>query len=477
MNKSFKINIKQVIAAIILFTNVSFAQNQSKKIQESFMVKDSAVLEINTSYADIEFKTWDKNEVLIQATVFLEGATDQEAKEFLNDDVISILGNSKKISITTDCEDNLFFNTSDFVFNELHVELPEIPEIPEMPEIEQFVEIVEAPELPKMPPLPPMAKFNFDYKAYKKEGDVYLKKWQKEFEKSFNKDYQKKIVAWSERMEEKQEEMAVKREKLLAKRNEKREIAQRKRQEAQEERVIVLEKRREAQRQARRSAIIGRNSNTGRNTFYYTNNGASKKFKIKKAIKITVPKSIKIKMNVRHGEVKLAENTRNLKATLSHSNLFGDTIDGNETMIIASYSPVSVQKWNYGNLKANYSEFVTIDEVLYLNLNSTSTDVIIDKVYKTVIVNNKFGPLQINYIDDGFEKIDVSMQNAEFICELPDKSCLLYVEGKASNVDCPESLGLVKEDKGNIITCRNESKVDLNKKVTIKAKYSDIVLK
>ena len=475
MNKSFNINIKQVIAAILLCANVSFGQNQSKKIQESFMVKDSAVLEINTSYADIEFKTWDKNEVLIEATVFLEGVKEEDAKDFLEEDLVSIMGNSKKISVSTEEGENEFFKTSDFNVEEFYMEKPE------MPELQHFiVEMPEMPELIDMPPLPPMANFNFDYSAYKKDGDVYLKKWQKDFDKSFNKDYQKKIEAWSARMEAKQEEIEEKREKRYAKLDKKREESQRKREEAHEQRIIVIQERREAQREsqeAKREARATFHSNKGRNTFYFSNNGASKNIKIKKTIKITLPKSIKIKMNVRHGEVKLAENTRNLKATLSHSNLFGDTIDGNETMITASYSPVSVQKWKYGNLKADYSEHVTIDEVLFLNLSSTFSNVTLEKVFNRLVVKNNFGPLQINYIDDGFEEIDVSMQNAELVCELPNKSYLIYVKGEASDISCPDSLGLVKEDKGNIITCKNESKVDLNKKISINAKYSDIVLK
>ena len=484
MNKSFKINGKQVIAAILLCVTFSYGQDQSKKFQESFVVKDSAVLEINTSYVDIEFETWDKNEVLVEATIILEGATAEDAEQFFRNDPIVIIGNSKKINVSSGSDENVFFNISDINMREFHIEIPEIPEIPELEHfIVEIPEIAEISELLDIPPLPPMANFNFDYKAYKKDGDVYLNQWQKDFEKSFNKDYQKKIEAWSKRMETRKEKvvlkrakMEMKREKIHAKHQEKREKIERKREEAQGQRIVVINKQREL-KEARREINREVNSNKGKSTFYFSTNGASKNFNVKKTIKITLPKSIKMKMNVRHGAVKLAETTRNLKATLSHSNLSGDTIDGRGTMITASYSPVRVQKWNYGNLNADYAEYVAIDEVLYLNLNSTSSDVTIEKIFKGVVINNKFGPLQINSIDNAFEEINISMQNGELNCELPDTSCLLYIEGKATDVSCPESLDLTKANNGSIVTYRNNPNVGEDKSIIIKAEYSDIVLK
>src|SRR5690606_3519252 len=110
------------------------------------------------------------------------------------------------------------------------------------------------------------------------------------------------------------------------------------------------------------------------NIFFYSDKGDNKQYKIKKTIKIKLPKSTKIKMDVRHGEVKLAENTTDMNANLSYATLVASTIDGDKTYIDASYSPVSVQKWNYGRLKADYSENVTIKEVGDLTVNSTFSD-------------------------------------------------------------------------------------------------------
>ena len=52
--------------ALALMVSIGLgAQTKSKTYKETFNVGDDAVLEINTSHADVEFETWDKNQVEI----------------------------------------------------------------------------------------------------------------------------------------------------------------------------------------------------------------------------------------------------------------------------------------------------------------------------------------------------------------------------------------------------------------------------
>ena len=152
-----------------------------------------------------------------------------------------------------------------------------------------------------------------------------------------------------------------------------------------------------------------------------------------------MPKSVKIKMNVRHGEVKLAENAKNINAKLSYATLLASTIDGDATIISASYSPVSVQQWNYGQLQTSYSDRVDLKEVLNLRLSATSSDVVIDRLIKTAYIKNDLGPLRINSIGKDFKALDVSLQNAELDCELPSSSFTIYVNGISSKFTAPAS--------------------------------------
>ena len=105
---------KQLIIALGLLTSAGvFSQAESKTFQERFIVADDAVVNINTSYADIEFETWDKDEVAITATISLEGATKEEAKEYFENSPIEILGNSKEIKISSKSKNNDFFERFD----------------------------------------------------------------------------------------------------------------------------------------------------------------------------------------------------------------------------------------------------------------------------------------------------------------------------------------------------------------------------
>ena len=109
---------KQLIIALGLLTSAgSFSQAESKTFQERFIVAEDAVVNINTSYADIEFETWDKDEVAITATITLEGATTEEAKDYFENSPIEILGNSKEVKISSKSKNNDFFASFDFPKN------------------------------------------------------------------------------------------------------------------------------------------------------------------------------------------------------------------------------------------------------------------------------------------------------------------------------------------------------------------------
>ncbi|WP_299429633.1 hypothetical protein [uncultured Maribacter sp.] len=463
MTKLYK--TKYLLLIIVLSVFICSGQKNNKVYKETFKVVDSAILDIKTSYADIEFDTWDKNEVSIEATVILEGATEEDAAMYFKDDPIQILGSSKRIVVTSNNKglsafSSGHYNMDDFSFNMPEVNaiehiVVELPELPEMPKL---------PELPEMPPLSSVSAFKFDYKAYEEEGDAYLKKWQKDFDKNFDKDYQEKIEAWSEKMEAKMEKAEIKREKAHEK------------MEAVHLEIERLHK--EIEHEHRLEEERHRNDAAAKRKVFLTKDGKAKNFNIKKKLKIKVPKSIKMYLNIRHGEVKLAQQTFNLRATLSYSNLSGNIIEGNNTMVNASYSPVVIQKWNYGSLKADYSDYITLNEVLFLNLNTTSSDVTINKIFKKVVINNKFGPLKINYVDSDFKDISITMQNAELECNLPNSACNLEGLMYASEISYPESVHVKKDCNSNTTMINGYHKNNSSKKnITVDAKFSEVVLK
>ncbi len=486
MNKNNQILFKAFL--FVLASAACHGQEKAKTYKETFNVGSETVLNIDTSHADIEFETWAKNEVEITAVVELEGATDEEAEAYFEKEVVQILGNSKEIQVKTSGSEFGVFapnDMSDWNFNFVIPDVPmveplfqeiEIPELPELPEV--FV-------LPEMPPMPPIPFTDFDYDAYKKDGDKYLKEWKKDFDKSFNKNYQDKLKEWGKKVEKRAKEREKEQKELLKDREAIREEARAVREEARAVRDELRAEREEErakrneERHYRVEQSIRIHNGDDANIFYFSSDdGENKKYKVKKSIKIKMPKSVKLKMNVRHGEVKLAANVKNINASLSYASLLASTIDGDATDIRASYSPVVVQQWNYGQLKTDFSDQVDLKEVKQLKLNAVSSNVTIERLVDKVLATNNLGALQINTVADGFSNIDITMENGEFDCTIPNVPFTIYVNETSSEVKFPEKLAVGSSSnysanihKGYHIT--DESKKSIN----INAKYSEVVLK
>ncbi|MFD2101104.1 hypothetical protein [Flagellimonas iocasae] len=467
---------------LVLTGIVCQAQEKSKTYKETFNVDKDAVININTSYADIEFETWDKDQVEITAVVELEGATDEEAKSYFEKDQIKIKGNSKEIEVRT--EGGTFWGGNgsfvyDFDMPDFNIVIPDIPEIPEIPSFE-FV----MPDIPPMPPMPPMPHMDFDYEAYKKDGDKYLKEWKKDFDKNFDKEYKERFKEWSERMAEMAKEhaedrkqMEEDRKQLIEERKVMAEEQKQLRQEAQEERRKQLEEVRKQQSEVKRHVISVNNG--GPNVFYLSSDdGEHKEYKVKKRIKIKMPKSVKLKMDVRHGEVKLASNTKNINASLSYASLHASTIDGDKTNIRASYSPVVVQKWNYGQLKTDYSDRVNLKEVKDLKLNSVSSNVIIGRLANTVLVTSSMGALNIDSVSDDFSNIDITVENGEVDCKVPQVPFKIYVNETSSEFTYPKSISISTSKNFNTTVHKGYNMASKEgKAININSKYSEVVLK
>ena len=491
---------------LIMGTSVVWGQKKTKTFHENYNVTNEVVLELNTSYADIEFETWNKNQVDITAVVELEDVSEEEANNYFKREPVKIVGNSKNISISTALGHREFvtYNTEDIDIDFLHpfngvggahniaplVELPELPELPEVMEL---------------PPLPPMNLQPFDYEAYKKDGEAYLKEWKKEFDKGFGKDYETKMEEWSKKMDLKRAESDKRRLEMEKKREQVHQERLEKLQEIQSQRMEIHGKVQEqmaksmtsgkqlreiqkdmktmtieidsADGKSREFIFMEERHPTAPNVFYSIKKGGDKNLKVKKTIKIKLPKSTKIKMNVRHGEVILAENTKDLSATLSYSTLLASTIDGDKTYIDASYSPVSVQKWNYGQLKADYSEKVNIKEVENLTLNATFSDVTIENLLQKAFIKNNFGPLAINSISKDFTDLDINLQNVEFRCVLPKTAFNIAVYGTNSELVHPKELHMVKTKNGyNTLNKGYYINKTSGKSIIINSKFTEVVL-
>ncbi|MEM1256949.1 MAG: hypothetical protein AAGH81_00375 [Bacteroidota bacterium] len=478
-------NRKYIVFSATLLFGIGVWAQETKTYKETFNVGDGTVLEINTSHTDIEFETWDKDQVEIVATVTLNEATKEEAQDYFENDPFKIVGNSREIEISTVGRNFWDFALagSDFDFHfdmePLFLDL-EIPDLPELAVI---------PELAVMPPLPPLNFKNFDYDQYREEGMDYLKEWAESFQEGFDEEYEERMEEWGKRVEERAKaweernaERLKEREKLMEERAKEMEKRAEEHAKRVEERAREMEERRKARMKARgkdsQGLFFSSEDNDGPNIFYFSSDGENKKYKVKKTIKIKMPKSVKLKMNVKHGEVKLAVSMENINASLRYASLLASTVNGDDTLIEASYTPMVISNWNNGDMKLKYCDNVKLGEVRGINLNSVSSNVIINRVNDDLHLINDFGRTEINTISPDSKRIFVRLKNGEFYASPPKGEYNLYLFDDYSNISYPKDLKVNKRnqpfgDKDFITAGPTKGQPPF---IIINSRYSEVVL-
>lgn len=480
------------LALVSLMPFQSLAQKLSK-VSQSIKVNKDVTIDLNTSFCNIEFDSWNKDIVEIEAYIEGEKLSKEELQKALEKWDVDIDATSNHITITTN--GNLYGNW-DFRFptgdhdaavaaiKELKFELAELPEMPKMPEL---------PAMPELPPLPEgINQFHFDYEAYKKDGDKYVEEWSKAFGEKFDKEWVEKMEAWGEKFGEEfgekfGEEWGEKYAKQMeawaerfenriereVERNEELKQRMKEREKHMEERKIHRDKEhvermelREEQVHERRQLAEERRARVEE----LINSSSEINSKVKKSIKIKMPKNAKLKVNVKHGELKFASNISNLKADLVHTKFTANSINGSSTSINASYAPVLVTDWNLGELNLNYVEDAKISNVKHLVLTSNSSSVIIDKVITNAIIDGSFGELKILNVDDNFTGMNVILHNSDMVMVLPKTNYNLQFRGNQSFLKHPKNSNkeILKQYKLGDLTSE--------KTIVLNTKFSNVKL-
>lgn len=397
---------------------------------------------------------------------------------------------------------------------DFHFEMPEMPEMPEMREMPEMPEMPEMQELPELPKLPKGVKsFRFDYDAYKKDGEKYLEEYTQKFESTYGEDYAKKMEAWGEKfgkewgekygkdiakwaekfegkwdneefekkMEawgerfaakmEQQEKRTEEQQKRIEKAHEAREKMHEERQErlekVHEERERIHERiSKEREKHAEKREKLTRD----RRVLIEKLVNKESNSKVKKTIKIKMPKGAKLKVNVRHGELKFAANIDNLKADLSHTKFTAYSVNGSSTSINASYSPVYVTHWNLGELNLNYVKKAELNNVKQMVLTSNSSNIKVQNLIGNAIIDGSIGDLKILKIDDAFTNLNVILQNSDATITLPKVDHNLHYSGNRSRFSHPEKSS---NENVNSFTSNNST---TGKTIVVNAKYSNITM-
>lgn len=321
-------------------------------------------------------------------------------------------------------------------------------------------------------PLPPeftenMKEMKFDYDAYKKDGDKYLEKWEANFEKKFGKDFEDKMEKWAKEMEKDSEKFEKEYEKKMELWGE------------------DFEKDMEAWGEEFGKQMEEWGENFGKQMEAQFSKGEGSKViiingdgvKSKRTLKIRVPKDARLHLNVRHGELKLGSNFKDLKADLSHSRLSANRVSGTGTVVKAAYTPVKVGTWEYGVLSTDFVKNCKIGKAISIKLNSNSSDIVIEELQKTGVLSGSFGKLNINNLGAGFETLNISLENSDLKLSLPESAFNFTYNGTQSTIKYPTGLNLksTKTYDNEILNGYYKSR-DANGNITIKANYSDVLL-
>ena len=497
---------------IIACTLSASAQQKLTKFTKTVNANKEANINLNTTYTNIEVDTWNKDQVEVEA--YIEGV--KLSKEELDNELknwnITVSGSGDQITIESKGANSSWesaalgdFNFDVDVMRDFEIELPDLPQIPNLPEMPQMGALPEMPQMPKMPELPELPKgigaVNFDYDAYKKDGEKYLEKWSKEYEDTYGKEYKEKMKEWgrkfgktdfqeySKKMEEwgekygkqwgeqfgkdygkKMEAWGKKMEESWGPEFEKRMEAWGEQFGKQmEERAHAMEARNEAMRERqdhmrerqqhlaeRREEIAKRIEEKG-NT------------KVKKTIRIKMPKKAKLNMNVRHGELKFASVIYNMRGDVSHSALTANSIDGSKTSINVSYSPVLITNWITGELKLNFVDKAQIENVTRLVLSSNSSNIGVNTLNGNAIIDGSFGELAVNNITSTFSNLNIVLENSEAYVVLPKTDYNFQYKGSRSKL---------KHPKNKTISASSFSTGDLmsGKSIVINAKFSEVTM-
>src|SRR5690606_9523895 len=176
--KLYKLKIATLL--LLLIGTVNYSQN---KYVESFNVADNVEVSVNTSYTNIVFETWNKNKVEVEAYIEGEKLSEKEKQDLMKNWDLDISGNSKKVSITSNSGNQSFA----------------MDEMPNM--VMHMIQNIKVPPLPA-DLLENLGNIQFDYEAYQKDEEGYMKKFEAQMDKKFGKDFENKMEAWGKSFEE-----------------------------------------------------------------------------------------------------------------------------------------------------------------------------------------------------------------------------------------------------------------------------------
>lgn len=436
----YKLNI---FAALLLFGSILYAQKTQNKLSKKFELNSQNNLVFNTSHTNIVFETWDKNSVGVEA--FIEGNfSPEEGEEILKNWQVTFEEDNGSIIVNSST--NKVTNSAATISATIDNHLEELRRLE--PAVAAMLESMDQQFIPEQANALSASAVGYQTKSSSND-ERYVAQWESQIrEKFYDESSQKKHLPQNNSGSLKQllDQFGFEMDEMTTQ--------------------FVEDIDRQQQ-------MIQSNLNSRYGTAV-----AKKSSVIHKKLSVYLPKDIALKLNVRHGDVKLAERVRNLKASLSHVRLAANIIEGKGTVINASYSPVSINEWNEGKLVLNYVKNCKIQKANTLYLNTDSSNIYIEQLNNKGAIFGSFGMVTIANLGESFSTIDVAVQNSDCKINLPSTAFNLSYTGAQSLMSIPKSLEIsTRKNFGNVFVNGYQTTRSTDKMITINAKYSEVILK
>ena len=465
------LNRKPAVLLLLLLGSAAFSQ---QKYVESFNVADDVEVSVNTSFTNVVFETWNKNKVEVEAFIEGKNLSEKEKQELMKNWNLDITGNSKEVRITSNDGVHAFA----------------IDNMPEMDFIGPLMENMVVPMIHNIPvpPLPPdlmenIGNIRFDYDAFEKDKEGYMQKFEEQMDRNFGKDFEEKMEAWAKQFEESQyRKNADSLGKAHGKKMDEWGEAYGKKMQAWGE---AYGKKMEAWAKELEENYKDHGGNFNK-TVTKTPNGTSVIIhgsksggavkNSKKTIIIRLPKNAKTNINIRHGELKMAD-VNNVRANLNYSPFTANSIDGGKTLITASYAPVAVNTWKQGVLNVKFVDDCSLETVQNIRLQANSSDVRIGNIIHQATLSGSFGELSVEKIVSAFRTVDIHLENTDAKISVPDGAFSFSFNGRKSTLKYPKTLQLNESKNADRISVKGYNQNNnSNKTLTINSNYSNVAL-
>ncbi|WP_029037949.1 YggN family protein [Salinimicrobium xinjiangense] len=462
------IRLKYLIVAMLCVTT---GLAQTSKLDKTYKTNKDVTVNIDARHTLVNVEYWDRNEV--QVSAYLEGSEENQNKA-LQSWKLDVDASAQEVKINSSAAPG---GPGDFNMAALQAPLAKLPEM-----IAPLTQMM-GPMLEGLSgnPLPPefyasMSEINFDYEQYQKDGEKYMKKFEAKIEKNFGKDFEKAMEDWAQKFEKdsalrKKQEMKMEAwskdfEKKMEAWGESfgKDMEKWGEEFGKEMETWAANVEKEARAQE---------AKTGKKLIILKDHSSAKK-----VLKVKMPRNAQLKLNVRHGEVKLAGTTNNLRGEISHSRFNALEIAGKNTNVKVSYTPVLIKNWKYGVLNAAYVQDLKIDKAESLKLDSNSSNVQIRELGETGILAGTFGELKIDSVSPGFKSLDVTVENSDLVLDLPESAFNFTYNGTNSKVKYPQGLKVTSSNSYDNQKLKGyNANQNAAATININAKFSDVLLK